>query len=66
MCTACHRLENVVRSHRTAKEWGDVVDDMVSRGGQGKDADIDEAIAYLTKNFGPTTNSAAAKANGGK
>jgi glucose dehydrogenase len=53
MCTPCHGLENIVRSRKTAKEWGDVVDDMVSRGAQGTDAEIDQVIKYLAKNFGP-------------
>jgi quinoprotein glucose dehydrogenase len=53
MCTRCHGLENIVASRRTAIEWGNVVDDMVSRGAQGTDAEIDQVIQYLTKNFGP-------------
>jgi quinoprotein glucose dehydrogenase len=53
MCTPCHGLENIVRSRKTAKEWGDVVDDMISRGAQGTDAEIDQVIDYLSKNFGP-------------
>lgn len=53
MCTACHGLENIVSSRRTALEWGNVVDDMVSRGAKGTDAEIDQVIDYLTKNFGP-------------
>ncbi|HWD98429.1 MAG TPA: hypothetical protein VG345_05320, partial [Bryobacteraceae bacterium] len=61
MCTPCHGLENIVRSRKTAKEWGDVVDDMVSRGAQGTDAEIDDVINYLAKNFGPAGPAAAAQ-----
>jgi competence ComEA-like helix-hairpin-helix protein len=37
----------------TEERWGSVVDDMVSRGAVGTDDEIDQAIAYLTANFGP-------------
>jgi quinoprotein glucose dehydrogenase len=55
MCTPCHGIENIVRSRKTAKEWGDVVDDMVSRGAQGTNAEVDQVIDYLTKSFGPNS-----------
>jgi competence ComEA-like helix-hairpin-helix protein len=52
MCKPCHGLENVVREKRTKDRWTEVVDDMVSRGAQGTDAEIDQVIDYLTANFG--------------
>jgi competence protein ComEA len=52
MCKPCHGLENVVREKRTKDRWADIVDDMVSRGAQGTDAEIDQVIDYLTANFG--------------
>jgi len=32
--------------------WGNIVDDMVSRGATGTDEDIDQVINYLAANFG--------------
>jgi competence protein ComEA len=52
MCKPCHGLENVVREKRTKDRWAEIVDDMVSRGAQGTDAEIDQVIDYLVANFG--------------
>jgi competence protein ComEA len=52
MCTPCHGLENVVRARMTKERWGSVVDDMVSRGAQASDDEIDQVINYLAANFG--------------
>ena len=56
MCKPCHGLENVVRARRTEDKWSEVVDDMVSRGAKGTDAEIDEVIRYLSLHFGPKVN----------
>ncbi|MDE3198319.1 MAG: helix-hairpin-helix domain-containing protein [Acidobacteriota bacterium] len=56
MCTPCHGLENVVRARMTKERWGSVVDDMISRGAQGSDDEIDQVIGYLAANFGTKTN----------
>jgi competence protein ComEA len=58
MCTPCHGIENVVRARMTKERWGSVVDDMVSRGAQGTDDEIDQVINYLAANF---SRSAAVK-----
>lgn len=51
MCKPCHGLENVVREKRTKDRWAEIVDDMVSRGAQGTDTEIDQVIDYLVANF---------------
>jgi competence ComEA-like helix-hairpin-helix protein len=63
MCTNCHGLEQVTAQHYSKKYWGSVVDDMVSRGAEGSDEDVNLAIAYLARNFGKPVNinTAAAK-----
>jgi competence protein ComEA len=52
MCKPCHGLENIVREKRTKDRWAETVDDMVSRGAQGTDAEIDQVIDYLAAHFG--------------
>jgi competence protein ComEA len=52
MCTACHGLESVLRARMTKERWGKVVDDMVSRGAEGTDDEVEQVIAYLAANFG--------------
>jgi competence ComEA-like helix-hairpin-helix protein len=63
MCTNCHGLEQVTANRYSKKYWGSVVDDMVSRGAEGSDEDVNLVIAYLARNFGKPVNinSATAK-----
>jgi competence protein ComEA len=56
ICTGCHALESVVRSRNSRERWGEVVDDMVSRGAQGTDDEIDKVIEYLATNFSKRIN----------
>jgi competence protein ComEA len=56
ICTGCHALESVVRSRNSRERWGEVVDDMVSRGAQGTDDEIEKVIDYLATNFGKRIN----------
>jgi competence protein ComEA len=61
-CAKCHGLEGVVSARMTKERWGNVVDDMVSRGATGTDQEIDQIIDYLAANFGKQparTNTAA-------
>ena len=56
MCKGCHGLDNVVRARRAEDKWAEVVDDMVSRGAKGTDAEVDQVIEYLSAHFGPKIN----------
>jgi competence ComEA-like helix-hairpin-helix protein len=56
MCTNCHGLEQVTALRYSKKYWGSVVDDMVSRGAEGSDEDINTVISYLARNFGKPVN----------
>jgi len=51
MCTPCHTLSNVVRARMTKERWAAVVDDMVARGADGTDDEIEQVIDYLAANF---------------
>jgi competence protein ComEA len=52
MCMPCHSLDNVVRARMTKERWSSVVDEMISRGAQGTDDEIDQVVTYLAANFG--------------
>lgn len=52
ICTDCHGAEQIVAKKRTKAEWDDVVSDMVQKGAQGKDDELDAIVAYLAKNYG--------------
>ena len=53
MCTTCHGLEEITHTKNTEARWATVVDDMVARGAQGTDAEIEVLIRYLATHFGP-------------
>jgi competence ComEA-like helix-hairpin-helix protein len=52
-CSACHALTVVTSKHASHKEWDQVVNQMVSRGADLTDDEIDTVIEYLAKNYGP-------------
>jgi hypothetical protein len=53
-CVGCHVLK-VVTSKRASKEqWSALVDQMISRGADVPDEEIETVVDYLTRNFGPT------------
>jgi competence protein ComEA len=54
MCKPCHGLENVVRAGMTKDGWGKEVDEMVAKGANGTDGEIEQVIDYLAANFGPS------------
>ena len=66
ICNACHEAEVVIGMKQTKEGWAATIDEMVSRGAEGSDAEFDKIIEYLAKNFGKeggkiNVNKAAAK-----
>src|SRR5215467_9178685 len=62
VCTGCHELESVISSRRTRIGWEQNVEDMVSRGAEGSDEEMESVVAYLTRFFGKVNvNTATAK-----
>ena len=55
-CTACHALTMVTSKRATADEWSTTVNDMVNRGASLTDAEEDQVIDYLSKNFKPAAS----------
>jgi len=51
MCSKCHDLEGVVRNRNTREGWEMVVDEMIARGAEGTDQEIDLVIEYLATHF---------------
>ncbi len=52
LCLDCHGSENFTDKKRTKDEWEAVISDMVEKGAQGTDKELDQVVAYLTKYFG--------------
>jgi mono/diheme cytochrome c family protein len=52
-CAVCHAITVVTAKRASHSEWEQVVNQMVSRGADLSDDDIDTVLEYLTKNYGP-------------
>jgi competence ComEA-like helix-hairpin-helix protein len=63
VCGQCHGLQIITKKTNTADAWAGVVDDMVSRGAQGTEEELDRVVTYLGAHFGPrvSVNTAGAK-----
>jgi competence ComEA-like helix-hairpin-helix protein len=64
-CVVCHALSVVTSKHASHKEWDQVVNQMVSRGADLTDEEIDTVIEYLSKNYGPLDQTATPSASSG-
>jgi putative heme-binding domain-containing protein len=53
ICSNCHTAAMTTRLRNTPDGWKSVVDDMVSRGAQGSQTDLDNVVLYLSTNFSP-------------
>jgi putative heme-binding domain-containing protein len=52
ICSSCHSVATATSQRMTRAEWTRVVDDMVSRGAQGTQDELNNVMTYLTGNFG--------------
>jgi hypothetical protein len=62
MCTGCHSLKTVTSKRATKEQWSATVQQMVSRGAEGTDEEIETVIDYLAKNFPPQSGDKPASA----
>jgi competence ComEA-like helix-hairpin-helix protein len=53
-CKNCHALKVVTSKRATKEQWSALVDQMVSRGADVPDEEIENVVDYLAKNFGDT------------
>ena len=52
-CQGCHSFDLITRSHHTLDEWRAIVDQMISNGAPLRDDEVEPAVQYLARNFGP-------------
>ena len=50
--TGCHTVEVVTSQRMNAAEWSAVVQNMVARGAQASDAQVQAMVDYLAKTLG--------------
>ncbi|PYX53460.1 MAG: hypothetical protein DMG76_25550 [Acidobacteria bacterium] len=51
ICGTCHSLARATSQRMTRGQWTRIVDDMVSRGAQGTQDELNNVMTYLTTNF---------------
>ena len=63
-CVQCHAMKVVTAKRATKEQWSALVDQMVSRGADLNDDEIDVVVNYLSKNFplGKTSSGAGKSA----
>jgi putative heme-binding domain-containing protein len=66
ICSSCHSVSMATTQRMTQAEWMGVVNDMVSRGAQGTQDELNNVVTYLAANYGkdnaPAANVATAPA----
>src|SRR5215471_102308 len=55
-CTKCHELTTTLLLHNSRERWSSIVDDIVSRGAEATDTEIEKIIEYLAKTQGLKIN----------
>lgn len=56
VCAACHPSTDVSRFRKSKDEWQAVIDDMLTKGAEATDAELDTIVDYLSRCFGPMVN----------
>jgi competence ComEA-like helix-hairpin-helix protein len=54
-CAGCHVLKVVTSKRASKQQWSALVDQMISRGAEVPDEEIETVVDYLAKNFGATS-----------
>ena len=59
LCVGCHSLATVLSAGKGEEGWRDTIDNMISRGAQIFDDEVDTILGYLTRHYGAETGPAA-------
>jgi hypothetical protein len=54
-CIGCHSIKVVLSKRATHDEWAALVDQMISRGAEVPDDQVDVVVQYLSTNYGPSS-----------
>lgn len=52
-CTRCHTLAPIEAETRSRAEWEDVVYEMIERGADLNEQEVETVVDYLAENYGP-------------
>jgi mono/diheme cytochrome c family protein len=53
-CVSCHALKVVTTKRASKEQWSTLVDQMLSKGADLNDDEVEIVVDYLAKNFGTT------------
>jgi mono/diheme cytochrome c family protein len=63
ICISCHALKVVTAKRASKEQWSVLVDQMISRGAELDDDEVEVIVDYLARNFGTTKVPASTKPN---
>jgi len=52
VCGGCHGFTVIAQNRADKEHWAGVVDDMVSRGAEGTDDELEQVVQYLAAHYG--------------
>jgi competence ComEA-like helix-hairpin-helix protein len=66
-CVGCHAMKVVTSKRASKQQWSTLVDQMITRGANVDDDEVETVVDYLARNFGPGKGPAGAgKAGDGR
>jgi cytochrome c5 len=57
-CTACHVASQVTSQSKSADQWSETVEKMISYGAKVSDDEFATIVTYLAKHYGPASGGA--------
>ncbi len=60
-CVACHAIKVVTSKKASKEQWSTIVDQMLSKGADLNDDEVEIVVDYLSTNFASTKDSAPAE-----
>lgn len=53
LCSTCHGTDVFAKQRHTKEKWNQIIDNMVSKGMEASDDDLEKMASYLGANLGP-------------
>jgi mono/diheme cytochrome c family protein len=60
-CASCHAIKVVTSKKASKEQWSTIIDQMLSKGADLNDDEVEIVVDYLSKNFGASKDPAPAE-----
>ena len=60
-CASCHAIKVVTTKRASKEQWSTIIDQMLSKGADLNDDEVEIVVDYLSKNFGASKDPAPAE-----